>query len=266
MRKALTLELREITRKVMAALEAKSGYPVEVMEDADLPTLATIRIPRGLIPAHILMYKPGDKTETPDYVICWQCSMAMRTFDCPPEQRFVIGSTPTGAQEVERLLNSPNGVVQRYGLDAQHLLELRSQLLDGIITHLRSVPIGLRVSETLTLEYPELLDLEEKNVEKELAIASESLSDQIRELMPEAVFNSTQNINAAYALFWAARLEKPEIVNPFRLNRFEVQGQKLLDIYESVPNDPAHDYELIDKWAEFLNIRSWYKWMPYSPP
>jgi hypothetical protein len=54
-----SLKLREVTRQVISSLEQKSGYPVEVMEHPALPTLATIRIARGNIPAHILSYQPG---------------------------------------------------------------------------------------------------------------------------------------------------------------------------------------------------------------
>jgi hypothetical protein len=68
-----SLKLREVTRKVIASLKKKSGYIVKVTEDPALPTLATIRIARGNIPAHILSYKPGAKNESPDFVICWQC-------------------------------------------------------------------------------------------------------------------------------------------------------------------------------------------------
>ena len=53
------MKLREVTRKVIALLEEKSGYLVNVVEEPALPTLATIRIARGNIPAHILSYRPG---------------------------------------------------------------------------------------------------------------------------------------------------------------------------------------------------------------
>ena len=142
----------------------------------------------------------------------------------------------------------------------------QKELLGGLITHLRSVPIGLRVSEKLTLDYSELLDLEVVNVEKELNIAKESLSAHVRETMPMEIYNPTQYINAAYALFWAERLEKPAVINPFHLGGFDGEGQQLLNIYESVPDDPAHDCELIDRWADHLKIRSWYSWLPYQAP
>jgi hypothetical protein len=48
--------LHETTRKVIKELEEKSGYPVQVMEKPDLPTIATIRVARGNLPAHILYY------------------------------------------------------------------------------------------------------------------------------------------------------------------------------------------------------------------
>jgi hypothetical protein len=60
------LKLREVTRKVIASLEEKSGYIAKVTEDSALPTLATIRKARGYIPAHNLLSKLGVKNESPE--------------------------------------------------------------------------------------------------------------------------------------------------------------------------------------------------------
>jgi hypothetical protein len=260
------LKLREVTRKVIASLEEKSGYLVNVTEDPSLPTLATIRIARGNIPAHILSYRLGAKNESPDFAICWQCAFALRLYKCSPDQRYLITSSPEGDRALETILKAPAGIAQKYRLDKTQLEEFQQQLLGGLITHLRSVPIGLRVSEKLTLDYPELLELEAPHVEKELAIAKESLSAHVKEMMPAEIYNPTHYINAAHALFWAERLEKPEVLNPFRLAGFDGYGRQLLKIYESVPGDPVHDYELIDRWANYLKIRSWYSWLPYQAP
>ncbi len=170
------MKLREVTRKVIASLEEKSGYFVKVTEDPALPTLATIRIARGNIPGHILSYKPGAKNESPDFAICWQCVFALRMYECSPDQRFLIASSAEGDRAVETILKAPDGIAQKYGLNKAQREAFKMQLLGGLITHLRSVPIGLRVSEKLTLDYPELLELEASHVEKELAIAKESLS------------------------------------------------------------------------------------------
>jgi hypothetical protein len=141
---------------------------------------------------------------------------------------------------------------------------LRDQLLKGLITHLYSIAVGLRVSESLTIEYPELLELETQHVEHELKTNLEGLSDKVREIMPREVFDATHKINTAYALYWSRRLERTEIFNPYRLHGFESAGNELLNIFESIPNEPAHDYELVDAWAEYLGIRNWYVWVKYE--
>jgi hypothetical protein len=260
------LKLREITRKAIAVLEEKSGSRVTVVEDATLASLSSIRIARDNLPAHILSYKPGAKGDTPDFTICWQCAFALRMFECPPDQRFLIAANAEGGRLLEEILTAPNGVVQRYHLDDIQLQSFQSQLLHGLITHLRSVPIGLRVSQKLTLDFPELLELETANVDREWALANETLSASIQEMMPAQVFDPTQAIHTAYALFWAERLEKPEIVNPFRVAGFEEQGMHLLHLMDSIPGDPLHDNELIDSWANYLGIRNWYAWLPYQAP
>ncbi len=92
----------------------------------------------------------------------------------------------------------------------------------------------------------------------------EGLSDKMREMMPQKVYDATHKINTAYALYWSNRLERPEIANPYRLHGFESAGNELLQIFASVPGDPAHDYELVDEWAEALGIRDWYVWTHYE--
>ena len=139
-------------------------------------------------------------------------------------------------------------------------------LLDGLITHLRSIPLSLRVSESLSLDHPEILELEAAQAEQELLISKETLSERIREITPQEVFDATQAINAAFAIFWAGRLEHPEIANPYRLAGFELQGKALLKIFEEIPNDPINDCELIDRWADYLQIRNFYTWLPYQTP
>jgi len=260
------LKLRDITKQMIALLEEKSGCLVHVMEDANLPTSSSIKIAQGNLPAHIISYTPVSKTEAPDYAIIFQCALAMRLFDCPPEDRQLIAASSTGSDALQAILTRPNGIANQTQLSDAHLEGFKDQLLNGLITHLRSVPLALRVSEKLSLEHPELLEFEAAHAEQELHINKETLSDQIRAIMPEEVFNPTQCINAAFALFWAKRLERPEIVNPYRFAGFEAQGNKLLKIFEGIPNDPINDYELIDSWADFLKIRDWYRWLPYQAP
>lgn len=251
---------------MIALLEEKSGCLVHVMEDPNLPTTSVIKIAQGNMPAHIISYKRGLKTESPDYAIIFQCAMAIRMFDCPPDDRKLIGASFLGRDILQAILTRPNGIANQIQLSGARLDGFKDQLHNGLVTHLRSVPLSLRVSEKLSLDHPELLELEAEHVEQELQINKETLSERIREIMPPEVFHPTQCINAAFAIFWAGRLERPEIVNPYRLAGYESQGMELLKIFEETPNEPINDCELIDRWAGYLQIRDWIEWLPYRTP
>ncbi len=52
-----TMKLRDTTKKIISLLEERSGYPVKVMENKNLPVFASLTVAtvaRGSLPAHIL--------------------------------------------------------------------------------------------------------------------------------------------------------------------------------------------------------------------
>lgn len=257
------MKLRETTRKIISQLEEISGYSVQVVEDKNLPVPASLRVARGHLPAHILSFNALHGSSL-DFIICWHCALALRLFQRDADQRFQIASSPESSQRLDAILFAPNGVVHRYGLDPNSAASLRDQLIQGLIVHLYSIAVGLRVSDKLTLDYPELLEFESAHVEKELQANLSGLAEQVRQTLPREVFEATHKINTAFALYWSRRLEKPEIVNPYRSHGFEPAGVELLKVFERIPNDVVHDYELVDEWGSFLGIRDWYIWTKYE--
>lgn len=257
------MNFRDTTRQLIRLLEEKSGYPVEVLEDPKMTTIASIRIARDNLPAHILTYKPMPGA-APDYAICWQCAFALRLFECPPEQRVLISGTEAGEDFVDDLV--VNGAGRKLRLDRVQMISLRQQLYMGLITHLRSVPVGLRVVTWMGRNYPQLHSLERTFAEEELKLGEASLDTRVQEMMPPEIFNPTSAISAAHAIYWSQRLEKPELVNPYRLMGFESQGHRLLEALDSLDAAPQHDRSLIDRWAALLGLQDWYTWTPYIAP
>lgn len=260
------MKLRETTKKFITLLEQKSGCMVHVQEVPDLPSISTIILARGNLPGHVISFRPEHKNESPDFSIIFQCAMVTRMFECPPDDRKLIAHDTEGRRILRDILTDPHGFANKHEFSDAQLDEFTEYMLKGLITHLRSIPLSLRVSQTLTVDYPELLEQEIIQVEKELRLGAESYSDQVRERTPQKVYDVTQAINAAYAFFWAERLERPGIANPYILAGFESQGKELLKIFAEISEDPINDYELIDRWADYLQIRDWYKWIPYHTP
>ena len=259
------MNLRQTTRDIIGLVEERSGFPVQVLEDPDLPVIAQVRMARGTAPSHFVFYKPSEG-ESPDYAICHQCGFILRHFANPPERRFELAGAPTGQAEVEKAVLAPDGPARRFQLGRDDITQLRSHLMSSILVHLRSVPIGLRISVWLADSYPELAAVQRANVAAELALAKETLKPATREATPDVVYRPAEIINTAFALFWAQRYGQPEIAEPYRYAGYGKDGQALLKIWNELPDDPLNDKELVDTWADYLGIRTWYTWTRYEPP
>jgi hypothetical protein len=260
------LSLRAVTREIIQLVEDRSGIPTRVLEDPNIPTIATVRMARnGSSPVHLIQYKPYPG-ESPDYQICFQCGFILRLFSNPPEKRFDLADTAAGKDDVERFITAPAGIGTKLRLKMAQVEELRAQFLNGLLVHLRSVPIGLRVSAWLAANYPDLALLEKEHVQKEFEINRQSLAKEVKEITPPRIFRAAQSITAAYTLYWSEKFHQPGVFNIYRLEGFEKDAERLLEISDHTPDDPTYDRQLIDAWGKHLGITDWYIWLPYQPP
>jgi hypothetical protein len=259
------LPLLDVTREFLTIVETETGYPVKLLEEPNLPTFAVVRMARNSVPAHFVQYKPTHD-ESLDYLICFQCAFILRLFENPPEQRFDLAGAPDAGRDVFSMLSGPSGTLEKYGLQRAQLEQMAATLLGGLMTHLRSVPIGMRIADWIHASYPALHASQRATVLKELAEAQQALQPSIREMTPDPIFAPTLAINAAFALFWAGKYGTRELFGPYRGSAYDAEGRALLKIWQEVPSSPLHDRELIDRWGARLGLTQWYRWAPYVAP
>ena len=259
------MPLQSITREFLDLVEKETGYPAKLLEDPSLETLCTVRMAGGTVPAHFIRYKPT-RDESLDYLICYQCGFVLRLFESPPEQRFSFGSTVQGEKEVIRLAAGPDSKLATLGLPKDQVEHLAGTMLDGLMAHLRSIPIGMRIAAWILAKYPQLHASQRAAVLSELDGAKLALQPPIREMTPDRLYRPAMAINAAYAQFWADQYGTSELAAPYRFSEHESDGQALLRIWREVPADPSHDRQLVDRWAEKLQLTGWYAWVRYVAP
>ena len=144
--------------------------------------------------------------------------------------------------------------------------QLVQMLRDGLLSHLRSIPLGMRVDRWIATEFPELWDLQRTSVMRQLQDATATLAPQHRQTTPKFIYDATQTISAAFAAFWAERLHQPQLNLPFKATGYLDAGQALLSVWQSTPDVAENDRAIVDQWADNLGIASWYQWVPYSAP
>ncbi len=83
----------------------------------------------------------------------------------------------------------------RHSLATNELEEAASQMYGGLITHLRSVPVGLRIARWLRESFPEVHALQRSAVDQELKQNLEAARSARGGLLPDVVVKPTLAIN-----------------------------------------------------------------------
>ncbi len=259
------MTLREVTRAVISLVENVSGCPVVVSEDASLKTVAASRVARGTNKIHLISFNPSGVGE-PDYLICYQCGFILRLFGTPAAERFDLAGTVVGRQIVFQLLAAPDGPGMKSNLPAESISALSNHLFDGLMTQLRSIPIGLRVDSWIMREYPELCELQQNSAMQQLQENLQVLGPEFKKIAPTTVLKANLTMNAAIAEFWARHRSDPRLSLPYKAAGFAKAGEELLRALDEGPADPSADCQLIDLWSRQLGLTGWYQWVPYNPP
>ena len=254
------MELRSETQEVLRHVEELTQTPVEIIEDALQPHLARITRARSGVPAHLLRINPT--LGEPDYLIVYECGFLLRTYQTPPEQRREFGGTAQGSADVERMVRQAG---QTARLPDTAKAQLVQQLVGGILTQLRSYPIGIRIDEWIHETFPDLSALQLVAVQRQQKDNLTVLRPELKALAPRPIYDANVSMNAAYAIFCDRTFGKAGFTIPYRAAGFEKRGRTLLDLMQSIPADPSSDQSLVDHWADVLGLSGWYEWIPLQP-
>ena len=256
------MELRDATRKLMAETEQATGCQVVVTKDATLTTMSGVLIATSDRPGHIVRIHPKALAAV-DYYVVYYCGMIQRFFENPPDERFVIGVGDKGRYQFRKLLERMP-TYKRLG-DAA-IIAMCEQLLNGLMTHLRSIPLGLRLDNWILNEHPEFVEMQRTTIQPQLQENAHSINDKFRSVCPPQVFDATMAINAAFAQFWAEKWNQPELSLPYKASGYAAAGEKLMKIFQDVPDSGRTDRALIDAWGAELDLTNDYVWVPYQGP
>ncbi len=254
------MTLRSETRDILNKVEELTGTPVEIVEDPTIPQLATIARAHSGVPFHLLRINAS--LGEPDYLIVYECGFILRLYHVPPEERSEFTGSGRGRADVERWLRRAG---QTTKLPETVRADLAQQLVDGLLTQLRSYPIGMRIDQWIHDEFPALDGLQRDAVARQQRDNLSVLQPETRKLAPKPVRDANAAMNAAYAIFCDRVFGKAGYAIPYRSAGYEKRGRALLDIMESIPDDPASDRALVDAWGEELGLADWYQWAPMQP-
>ena len=226
------MELRDATRKLIAETEQATGFPVAVMEDASLHAMSTVAMAAPNRPGHVVRIHPKAPAGV-DYYATYYCRMIQRFFENPPEERFVFGVGEQGRNQIRKVV--ANSALAKM-VSKDQIPGICEQLLHGLMTDLRSIPIGLRIDNWIFVEQPDLVEMQKNAAQRQLKENLGSTSDTVRASIPPQIYDATMTINAAYAQFWAEKWNQPELALSYKASGHAAAGEKLLKILHDIPD------------------------------
>lgn len=250
------------TQEILNLVQERSGVPIEVLPDAQLQVYAKITVAKPGWPAHILRVKPSNQPA--DYVIAFECGFILRLLQNPPESRFDLAGKEEAKRNLSTILTRPNSPILKLGLPLQAIPQFADQLYSGLLTQIRSMPIGMRIDSWIQQHYAGLRELQEASIAEQQRTNLRALDPKMRSMAPKKVYDANVTMNAAYALFFEREFNQSGFSLAYRTSGFERGGNLLLDKFDSINDDPLHDCELVDTWAHELKVRDWYQWVPHN--
>jgi hypothetical protein len=255
------LDLRSVTKSVLREVETLSGKPVEFVADDELPVMATMQIARRGAPCHLLRYRPGGGPL--DYLVVHQAGYVLRLFANEPSQRFDFSAEPKASLGVEAMIAAGR---EPDDDDRSLLPGFAAAVSRWALMTLRSMPVSMRVDAWIATGMPELAAMQREGIARQLQENLDVLGQRVGRL---AVPPQLLALNAAYALFADRLAGSSTAAIPYEAAGLLEGGARLLDVWDDTPADPAHDRELVDRWAQAIGIGAgeggWYRWAPFVP-
>lgn len=245
------------TKQLLERLESLSERRVEFVRRDDLSVLATLQIARNGATAHLLHYRPSK--EPIDYVVCHQVGIVLRMFELPDNERMDFASDNRGEKVLQEMLSASGSLSKT----DKELLPAFSKMLNGwALMQIRSIPIGMRVDAWLQASFPKLREQIAQGIAIQQQMNADILSQRVGNLTVPPIQLAPP---AAYALFADRSLGTGRYSIPFEAAGALADGKILLTLFDTIPDDPSHDRQLVDAWAEELGMAGWYKWILYKP-
>lgn len=238
------MEFSPVSHEILQRVEEVTGTPVEIIADGSLQVLAKITMARQGTPRHLL--RVGLDRPTPDYLIAYQCGFILRLYANPPAERFEFGLDEAGRAAVLRLLKGPGGLAQKLRLSEPELAQHAGMLYDGLMTQLRSLPIGMRIDRWIYDTYPSLREAQSSAINGQQRANAQVLDPQIRAMVPSSIYAANISMNAAYALFCDELYGEGGYSMAYRTAGFATRGMELLEQWRATALEPTQDRQLVD--------------------
>ena len=243
----------ESTQSLLDQAMAISGHGFDIIFDASLPVASSVRLAGRENREHheIVLRLPSDEN---NYLIAWQAAYVKHQYQMPETERANLRPDPAGLASIKNALLALHPTIPLNQRES-----FADHVIGGVLSQLRSVPVGLLIDIELQRHFEELQATQKQSLIHQV-VEHIGCLEMTLAMFPEALLRANQVMNAAQALMVAELFDEPELFEPYRSVGMEAAAALLLEPCLHQVFDESTDRELVDHWGRSLGIADWYRW------
>lgn len=258
----MELILLDSVHKLLDRVKEETGKEVLLFENDQMSSMLEVKTARESDANHLMAYSPNFTPEI-NHLITSKAIQILRIYKEKNENRKTAvayqdnlnSARSSIALEVER---KPylEVVLNDHNLTSTWVLSLINQLI--------SQPVNINIEREIYRDFPELREYQVGVISAQFKDFNLTLSEEVQSLSPSVIYNSSAIMNYVYLR------SMDDIIGSNFINdlNYIVKKNRCEALYEytklNLENSVNSDVEMVNYWADFLNISEWFTWAPFD--
>ena len=250
-------ESGKIVADYSARLESLSGRKILVKPDDSLSSSARLELAENYDrDEHVVKYKPNNPAV--NHLIMHELvhlEYILQARETGKNELFI--SNKSHRREFDKSLKKHTKKMEKKGFDDNAIDRFYRDIFNGINSQMYNAPIDLFIENHLYTKYPDFRPIQFLSIIELLKQGIKATTDtRIVNIAPPSVLSKSKILNIINALQFRD-LYAVDMVPEFKPMESEVKRAQ--DLYEEFveikgSKEPAREYELIERWASYLNL------------
>ena len=246
---------------VLEQTEVLTGKPIEFVQDDSLWILASVRMARSFMPAHVIRFRKADPVVLA-HLIAHECGHVQRLFAAPPQKRLVPVTRPEHVDRVFRIL-AADARVALGSMDESGARELFTIWHQGMVSQVVNLNVDYRIESWLYQEYPGMRPNQAKSIGLQVQMSVAGLAPNVKRDTPLLVYEGSNAVNYAYLRSIGIMLGQ-NLVRDYTDSAIVQLGRRLADVLQEPDTGFEGDVRESNRWATMLGIRDWFDWQAFE--
>ncbi len=235
-----------------------SGKELDVQIMVNLGTDGSTKIAREQMPQHIVMVKENS-TYRVNHIIAHECGHILRMMQTPPAERVIPSATTDTTGVAFMDLSEEMATVPENARHKHFIL-----WAGGLINQLVNLPVDVRIEQWLYDTYASFREVQQKSLAVDVKNSLAGLSGKIERMTIRPVFEKSNAMVYAY-LRGLTPVTGEDYAPHFKKHHgIKKIGRNLYKHLEGKDKGAAQDIEIINAWAEILDIDKWFAWIGFE--